>query len=327
MRTRSAGPLADPAELKVARRSTRKSAETAGRKRQQPQQQPTTTREEEEQVQAPSDEQPKSVDEPETTSVEIPLPLEGGEEEQPQSQSQSPPTQASPNPTVCNDTVFQTVSEVGEPQSAPQTEIATTSEESSAPEVDPPLEPNSVAVASEEPPVQFVDITKAEALKLVANAEPTSWLSASPGLVQHARAASEYLFNILALQTESPLDKLFTEGFDSEQIWQQIDLQATPTLAKIKKLVRRVEKTPAEQFFPAKREELKRSRPAKQQAQTDEEIEEEVVDFENGDDISGSEDDDDEDVEEKEGGESEEYSDYDEGHIAILLLSYAINDV
>jgi hypothetical protein len=321
MRTRSAGPLADPAELKVPRRSTRKSAGTAGRKRQQPQQQPTTTREEEIQVQTLSDDEPKSVDVPETTSVETPLPLEEeGEEEQPQ--SQSPPTQANPNPTACNETVLQTVSKVEEPQSAPQTEIATTVEESSVPEVDPPLEPNS-----EEPPVKLVDITKAEALKLVANAEPTSWLSASPGLVQHARAASEYLFNILALQTESPLDKLFTEGFDSEQIWQQIDLQATPTLAKIKKLVRRVEKTPAEQLFPAKREELKRSRPAKQQAQTDEEIEEEVVDFENGDDMSGSEDDDDEDVEEKEGGESEEYSDYNEGHIKILLLSYTIKDV
>ena len=306
-------------ELNVSRRSPRKSAEKAGRKRQQ---QPTTTREEEEQVQTPSDEAPKPVDEPETTSVETPLPLEG--EEQPQ--SQSPPTQANPNPTACNETVFQTVSEVVEPQSAPQTEIATTPEEASAPEVDPPLEPDSVAAASEEPPVKFVEITKAEALKLVANAEPTSWLSASPGLVQHARAASEYLFNVLALQTESPLDKLFTEGFDSEQIWQQIDLQATPTLAKIKKLVRRVEKTPAEQLFPAKREELERNRPAKQQAQKNEEIEVEVADFENGDDMSGSDDDDDEDVEEKEGGESEEYSDYDEGHIAILL-SHAIKDV
>lgn len=315
MRTRSAGPLTDPAELKVERRSTRKSAQAAGCKRQQR----TTTVQEEEQRETPSQEEPKSVDEPETTPVATPLPLEG-EEEGEEPQSQSPPTQANPNSTASNETILQIVSEVEGPQSALQTEIATASEESPAPEVDPPLEPHSIAVASEEPLVKFVEITKAEALKIVADAEPTSWLSASPGLVQHARAASEYLFTILALQTESPLDKLFTEGFDSEQIWQQIDLQATPTLAKIKKLVRRVEKAPAEQLFPAEREESKRSRPAKQQAQINGEIEEEVKDFENGDDLSSSEeDDDDEDVEEKEGSESEEYSDYDEGRIAILL--------
>ena len=89
----------------------------------------------------------------------------------------------------------------------------------------------------------------AKGLEVVGSVDPKLWLAATPDLVHSARIASEFLFSVLAAHTQSELSQLLTQHFDSEQIWQQIDLQATPTLEKIKKSLRKLEKTPHLQLF------------------------------------------------------------------------------
>jgi hypothetical protein len=89
----------------------------------------------------------------------------------------------------------------------------------------------------------------AKGLEAVGSADPKAWLAATPELVKSTRAASEFLFSVLGAHTESPLATLLTQNFDSEQIWQQIDLQATPTLEKIKKSLRKLENTPQLHLF------------------------------------------------------------------------------
>jgi hypothetical protein len=91
-----------------------------------------------------------------------------------------------------------------------------------------------------------------DALKRVQEAEPSTWLAAPPSLLQSAMQASEYLFTLIAAtctKKNLPLDKLLTQGFDTEQVWQQIDLQAHPTLSSIKKRLRQIENTKVKDFF------------------------------------------------------------------------------
>ncbi len=91
-----------------------------------------------------------------------------------------------------------------------------------------------------------------QALKRVQEAEPSTWLAAPPSLLQSAMQASEYLFTLIATtctEKNLPLDKLLTQGFDTEQVWQQIDLQARPTLTSIKKRLRQIENTKVKKDF------------------------------------------------------------------------------
>jgi hypothetical protein len=91
-----------------------------------------------------------------------------------------------------------------------------------------------------------------QALKRVQEAEPSTWLAAPPSLLQSAMQASEYLFTLIATtcsEKNLPLDKLLTKGFDTEQVWQQIDLQAHPTLSSIKKRLRQIENTKVKKDF------------------------------------------------------------------------------
>ncbi|GER27074.1 U3 small nucleolar ribonucleoprotein protein mpp10 [Striga asiatica] len=86
-----------------------------------------------------------------------------------------------------------------------------------------------------------------EALRRLKSTEPPVYLAPSPELSKAARSASEYLFSSLSpYAPKSPFTHLLTEGFDPEQIWQQIDLQAQPLLTSLRRHVRNFEKNPEE---------------------------------------------------------------------------------
>lgn len=86
-----------------------------------------------------------------------------------------------------------------------------------------------------------------EALHHLKSAEPPLFLTPSPELSKAARVASEYLFASLnPYAPKCPFSHLLTEGFDAEQIWQQIDLQAQPLLSSLRRQVRNFEKNPLE---------------------------------------------------------------------------------
>ncbi|KAB1216622.1 U3 small nucleolar ribonucleoprotein MPP10 [Morella rubra] len=86
-----------------------------------------------------------------------------------------------------------------------------------------------------------------EALRCLKATDPPLWLAPSPSLSEMARAASEHLFaSLKPFAPKSPFEKLLTEGFDAEQIWQQIDLQAHSLLPTLRREVKRFEKNPEE---------------------------------------------------------------------------------
>ncbi|KAM3319105.1 U3 small nucleolar ribonucleoprotein MPP10 isoform X1 [Capsicum chacoense] len=85
------------------------------------------------------------------------------------------------------------------------------------------------------------------ALRRLKSTEPPFYLSASSELSEAARLASKYLYSSLKPYTlKSPFSELLTDGFDAEQIWQQIDLQSQPLLASIGRQIRQFEKKPEE---------------------------------------------------------------------------------
>lgn len=86
-----------------------------------------------------------------------------------------------------------------------------------------------------------------EILNRLKSTDAPLWLAPNPSLSQEARAASLRLFSSLKpYEPTSPLDRLLIDGFDAEQIWQQIELQSQPLLAALKREVRRFEKNPKE---------------------------------------------------------------------------------
>lgn len=95
--------------------------------------------------------------------------------------------------------------------------------------------------------------TKSEAslnldpLHSLKSTEPPVWLAPRADLAETAREASKILFSYLRTYApKSPLDQLLIEGFDAEQIWQQIDLQSQPLLSNLKREVKNFEKKPEE---------------------------------------------------------------------------------
>jgi U3 small nucleolar RNA-associated protein MPP10 len=172
-----------------------------------------------------------------------------------------------------------------------------------------------------------------QALKRVQEAEPSTWLAAPPSLLQSAMQASEYLFTLIATtctEKNLPLDKLLTQGFDTEQVWQQIDLQAHPTLSSIKKRLRQIENTIVKKdfFFVSssftKEEAQRDSSSRKTQGRKTLDHSDANDNLEDGDfdaleksesDIDGSDAENDEAAEKDDGPDSEdqEFSDYDEG--------------
>ncbi|GMJ06696.1 hypothetical protein like AT5G66540 [Hibiscus trionum] len=85
-----------------------------------------------------------------------------------------------------------------------------------------------------------------ESLRQIST-EPPVWLVPKQELSQAVRAASKLLFASLKPHcTKSPFDELLIEGFDAEQIWQQIDLQSQPLLSSLRREVKKFEKHPEE---------------------------------------------------------------------------------
>ncbi|XWS50943.1 hypothetical protein CRYUN_Cryun12cG0134400 [Craigia yunnanensis] len=86
-----------------------------------------------------------------------------------------------------------------------------------------------------------------ESLRQIKSTEPPVWLVPKAELSQTVRAASKHLFSSLKPHSpKSPFDQLLIEGFDVEQIWQQIDLQSQPLLSILRREVKKFEKHPEE---------------------------------------------------------------------------------
>lgn len=86
-----------------------------------------------------------------------------------------------------------------------------------------------------------------EALNSVKATDPTQWLAPSSALSQSARAALQNLFSsIRPFTPKSPFDQLLVDGFDAEQIWQQIDIQSQPLISSLRRELKRYEKNPDE---------------------------------------------------------------------------------
>ncbi|ESW27436.1 hypothetical protein PHAVU_003G201700 [Phaseolus vulgaris] len=86
-----------------------------------------------------------------------------------------------------------------------------------------------------------------EALRRLKATDPPSWLAPNVELSEAARTASQYLFSTLQpFSPKSPLDQLLVEGFDAEQIWQQIDLQSQPLLSTLRRRLKQLSENPEE---------------------------------------------------------------------------------
>lgn len=84
-----------------------------------------------------------------------------------------------------------------------------------------------------------------EALRRLAKAEPFEFLTADSDLAQTARGASRHLFSALApLCPKSPFDRLLVDGFDAEQIWQQIDLQTQHLVPGLRRRLNQFKRSP-----------------------------------------------------------------------------------
>ncbi|BBN18173.1 U3 small nucleolar RNA-associated protein MPP10 [Marchantia polymorpha subsp. ruderalis] len=98
-------------------------------------------------------------------------------------------------------------------------------------------------------PAEF-DPGAEEALNRLKCSDAIDWLGASPALVDCAKQASEGLFSLTASNFDkAPLRKLYTDRFDAEQIWQQIDLQSLPVLSYIRRRVKILEKVSVDNYF------------------------------------------------------------------------------
>ncbi|KAL0856648.1 hypothetical protein Bca101_061801 [Brassica carinata] len=86
-----------------------------------------------------------------------------------------------------------------------------------------------------------------EALENLKSTEPPVFLAPSSSISEVARAASQYLFTKLKPHNpKSPFDELLVDGFDAEQIWQQIDMQSQPLLSSLRHEVKRFAKNRGE---------------------------------------------------------------------------------
>ncbi|PON72209.1 U3 small nucleolar ribonucleoprotein complex, subunit Mpp [Parasponia andersonii] len=145
-----------------------------------------------------------------------------------------------------------------------------------------------------------------EALHRLKSTDPPQWLAPNTTLSQTARAASQHLFSSLRPYTpKSPFERLLVEGFDAEQIWQQIDLQSQPLMSSIRRELKRFEKDPEEI------RKLKLVVDGEEKVLEDEKEKMEVESDELGEDLDGfdeelDDDDEEEEEDEEEGGEDED---------------------
>ncbi|CAA7056946.1 unnamed protein product [Microthlaspi erraticum] len=151
-----------------------------------------------------------------------------------------------------------------------------------------------------------------EALEKLKSTEPPVFLAPS-SISEEARAALQYLFTKLKpYNPKSPFDQLLVDGFDAEQIWQQIDMQSQPVLSSLRQEVKR---------FASNPEEIRKLRKlALKVSHEDDDDEMDMDEFDSDDDegedqeleeaneIEGEEEDEDDDGEEEEDeAEEEEY--------------------
>ncbi|KAG6754081.1 hypothetical protein POTOM_042089 [Populus tomentosa] len=86
-----------------------------------------------------------------------------------------------------------------------------------------------------------------EALNRLKSTNPPLWLAPSPSLSQTARTACKHIFSSINPHVPKSLfDQLLIDGFDVEQIWQQIDLQSQPLVSTLRRQVLHFEKNPEE---------------------------------------------------------------------------------
>lgn len=151
-----------------------------------------------------------------------------------------------------------------------------------------------------------------EALHRLKSVDPPLWISPSSELSATARAASQYVFSSLKPFTpKSPFDQLLVDGFDAEQIWQQIDLQSQPLISSHRRELKRFERSPGEisKLFEGV---ITRNVCGKDLARANEGSEKETLGFEDLDEDIGGFDEEDEEGGETEDEESEEREDEEE---------------
>lgn len=151
-----------------------------------------------------------------------------------------------------------------------------------------------------------------EALHRLKSVAPPLWISPSSELSATARAASQYVFSSLKPFTpKSPFDQLLVDGFDAEQIWQQIDLQSQPLISSLRRELKRFERSPGE-ISKLFEDVITRNVCGKDLARANEGSEKETLGFEDLDEDIGGFDEEDEEGGETEDEESEEREDEEE---------------
>ncbi|GFZ12023.1 hypothetical protein Acr_23g0004080 [Actinidia rufa] len=162
-----------------------------------------------------------------------------------------------------------------------------------------------------------------ESLRRLKSAEPPLYLSPSTDLSQAAREASQNLFSFLKpFAPKSPFDRLLVDGFDAEQIWQQIDLQSHPLISSLRRQLKKFEKNPEEIAKFCSQNEKKEEQEREKEDGLDRE---EELDGVEDDDLEGFDDDDDDDdddeeeeeEEEEESGEGDEEVEEEEGGVGV----------
>ncbi|KHN34327.1 U3 small nucleolar RNA-associated protein MPP10 [Glycine soja] len=160
-----------------------------------------------------------------------------------------------------------------------------------------------------------------EALRRLKATDPPLFLAPNPALSEAARTASQYLFSSLnPFSPKSPLDQLLVDGFDAEQIWQQIDLQTQPLLSTLRRRVKQLVENPEEISqlkVPSeggnKKEENILDEWEEESDGFDEELDEEEEEDEEDEEKEGEGEEDEEEEEEEEMEDEEEEEENEEG--------------
>lgn len=155
-----------------------------------------------------------------------------------------------------------------------------------------------------------------KALRRLKSTDAPLYLSASPDLSEAARLASKYLYSSLKPYTpKSPFAQLLTDGFDAEQIWQQIDFQSEPLLSSLRRQIRQFEKNPEEisKLFNLV-EEKKRDKEelAVEEGESEDFKDVAMDDFDDEDDVDDDDEEEEEDDDDEEGDDGEKSEDGEE---------------
>ncbi|KAK4800256.1 hypothetical protein SAY86_020743 [Trapa natans] len=144
-----------------------------------------------------------------------------------------------------------------------------------------------------------------EILHRLTSTEPPAWLTPEPSLNQETRTASVHLFSSIRPHCpKSPFEQLLIDGFDTEQIWQQIDLQTHNTISGLHREVARFNPDKIQRLFGESRN---ASRDEENISEKDSAGETEREDLDDLDDMNVDGFDKDEDSEEEIGKDKKNY--------------------